>query len=246
MRPFLLPFLTLLVTLTGCASLPKLSGDETLAVVSFTFDKAVSQVGKDSGAGPAFLSSSDYYKNHQAALDATWAEFKAQLPPLFAGRKVVDIGQIEGNEALLAATAPTKSSFLGMESSSDDSYLSPAGLHGVDLARRATVQAVAAAVPADLLVSVSLKAFYDLTADQPIGSVGGRPAQLVLQATVTVVRADGSPVRTAVVSARSRQTAAMQTFGDRASRLPTEDLPRLVQSAFAALLPVLTAEVARW
>lgn len=236
----------LAIMLAGCASLPKLSGDETLAVVSFTFDKAISQVGKESGGAPAFVSASDYFKNHQAALDATWAEFKTQLPAIFAGRTVVDPGQIEGNNALLAATAPTKSSFLGMESSSDDAYLSPVGLHGVDLTRRGAAQAVAAAVPADLLVSISLKAFYDLSSDQPVGSVGGQSAQMTLQATVTVVKADGTPVRTSVVSARSRQTAAIQTFGDRVSRLPTEEIPRLVQSAFSALVPVLTAEVVRW
>lgn len=232
--------------LSGCASLPKMTGQERVALVSFSLEKSIVQTGKQRDNGPGiFDNKSDYYVYHKEALAAAWDLFKPRAKAVFGAMKLVDLSSIEGNSGVLEVTKPVKISVFGMEKVLADDYVYPDGLNWVDLTDAKTAKLLAARVNADVLVSISLKAEYDLYTGMTIGGVGGGAANMTVTATVTAVK-DGTILRTAMVVGASKETAGMVSLGGMGASIPKSDYPRLMKSAFEDLLPKLTKEFASW
>lgn len=231
------------LALAGCASVPKLAGNERIAIVGFSLDKSIVKTGAQPDSGPGILILGDkaaHYAHHQEALDLVWAAFKKQAPSIFGDARLVDIGSTEGNPELLSVTAPvTKKNFLGISSSSDDRVLHPAGVNYVALDDSKRNARIAAAAKADLIVSIDLQAEY--------GTKGGGGGQvtMILTAKVGAAEASGRLIRSATVSGQSRNGPVLLTIGSSWSLDPSE-FPRLMADAWEDLGAKLAKEVARW
>lgn len=238
-------FLSLSLVLASCASVPKLGPEAKIAIVSYSLDKSiVREGGQPFYPGKALIDLSkgeDPYRWHKEALDASWAEFKAAAPGIFGAGRVVDFARIEGNQALLAATHVEPKLVMGQDTSPQAVKVFPAGLNYVNLLAPKALQAVSAIVPADLYLSVDLRAEYFMWTGLKVGAVGGGVGKIRLYATLSLMGAGGRLLRQYQATGISQDTAMviMDSMDETA-------YPKLILQAQRDLLQRLAKEVGAW
>ena len=231
------------ISLVGCATVPKLTGSEKIAVVNYTIEKSIVKSGSAPDNGPGLLNKDkeNYYVHHQEAVDQAWAAFKAKAPGIFGASRLVDFGAIEGNPEILALTASAK----GPSAAAAGLFLSPAGLPYMNIYDAKLAAKIAAVSKADLLISIRSKAEFAMTTGLSVGGIGGGKAHMCLIATVDVVNASGKLLRSTQITGISKETATTVSIGMGFGMDPS-NYPRLIVSAQEDLSAKLAKEFAAW
>jgi len=231
--------------LASCASVPKITSEQKIAVVSYSLDKSIVKEGAQPFyPGKALIDlnkGEDPYRWHKEALAVCWTDFKAAAPGIFGPGRLVDFAAIEGNTAILSATYVEPKLIMGQDTSPQSVKVFPAGLNYANILLPKTIQSVSAIVPADLYLSVDLRAEYFMWTGLSIGSVGGGVGKVRLYATLSLVSSSGKVLRQYQASGVSKDTAAMLL-----DSLDSEAYPRLIAQAQQDLFPRLAKEVAAW
>jgi hypothetical protein len=248
MRKLILTGMAILIFIffISCVSLPKLSGNEKFALVSFTLDKSIVSAGEEPDYGPTGLIVGDqdreaYFKIHRQALNVAWKEFKEAAPGIFGKARLVAINTIEGNAKLLAATRIETNIVMGKDISPGGTYLWPDKLNYIDLRNPSVVSTVAGIIDADIYIAVNYKAEYFISTGLAVGGVGGGEAKMRIIATITATDAAGKYFRTSTVIAESDETTEYVVSG-----IDSATYPRLIASAQKNLIPKMTSEIAVW
>jgi hypothetical protein len=178
----------LVIAFAACASAPKLTGTEKIAVVSYTMERSIVRSGERPDPGPGILNSKDedYYKYHKQAFAQAWAAFKAKAPAIFGPSRLVDFAQVEGNAEILALTVPVSIKLLGQETSVASNLMYPEGLNYCNIMDSKLSTKLAEITKAGLLISVAIKAEYDMSSGIGFGVLSIGNGKMILYATVSV------------------------------------------------------------
>ena len=239
--------LAMLAITAGCATVPKLTGTEKIAVVNFYLDKSIVAEGAQPDPGPGFLNANkaDYYANQQASLDQAWAAFKANEPNIIGAGRCVDPATIDGNADMLALTAPVADKGMGVDKNLADMFLHPVGLRYVNVYDAKMDAKLAQLLNADILLSIGLKARYAMAGGISIGGIGGGTMKMKLTAILTEALPTGRILRTVELTGTSKETVDAGHIGV-GSGMDPKNFPRLVVSAQEDLMDKIAKEIAAW
>jgi len=227
----------------GCASVPKLTGSEKIAVVNFALEKSIVRQGQAPDNGPGLLNdkAEDYYQYHKESVAKAWNVFKGKAPEIFGAGRLVDIGSVEGNAELLGLTAPVSRMVMGKETAPAFSFVYPEGLNYFNIYDAKLAAKVFSATKADVLVSITLKAEYAMSKGVGIGTLAVGRGRMIVTATIVAVNAQGKFLRTGRIQAFSTEDASIT-----GTAMDPADYPRLMASAQEDLNAKLAKQFAYW
>lgn len=231
------------VILAGCASVPKLTGTEKIAVINYTIEKSIVRQGAPKDNGPGLLNdkSVDYYQYHKAAVAQGWTVFKETAPTIFGASRLVEMSTVVGNPEITALTAPVSKIVMGTETSPASMYVYPEGLNYLNIFDSQLVSKIAGITKADLLLSVSIKAEYAMSSGIGLGALAVGNARMILNTTINVATAQGKLMRTVQLKGFSSEDASIT-----GNTMSKSDFPRLIASAQKDLSEKMAKEFAAW
>ena len=233
----------LIMALGACASVPKLTGSEKIALVNFTIEKSIVKDGDSADPGPGILNDrTAYYKYHNEALAKAWEVFKPSASSIFGASRLVDISTVEGNADIMALTAPPPPKVvMGKDTTVAAAYLYPEGLNYMNIYDAKLDAKIAAIAKADILVSIDNRATYAMSAGLAIGGIGGGKAKMILYSTLIATTAQGKVLRQVQLKGVSKEDATFLGTG-----IDPKEYPRLIASAQEDLNAKLAKEIAAW
>jgi len=235
-----------LMMAAGCATVPKLTGTEKIAVVNYYLDKSIVADGAQPDPGPGLLNDkATYYTHHQEALDQAWAAFKAKEPAMIGADRCVDPSTIDGNTDMLALTAPAADNGMGVDQNLADMFLHPAGLRYVNIYDAKMDAKLSQLLKADILISIGLKANYFMSGGISIGGIGGGKMSMHLVGTLMEALPSGRILRVVELTGTSKETADAGHIGV-GSGMDPKEYPRLMVSAQEDLMDKIAKEIAAW
>jgi hypothetical protein len=175
----------------GCAGSMKyidISKNAPIAVVGFTLNKSIVEEGKAPDRGPGLLQKAvDYYRNHQAAVNQLWADFKGQYRDVLLESGVIDIETIAVNDKYRELTKHVPKMMLGVDVAPGANELTAdGGLQYVYSSDKALMENLATQLNAKLLVCIEYTASYAMSAGIQIGGIGGGAAKMKLRASLSM------------------------------------------------------------
>lgn len=199
----------------GCAGSMKyidISKNSPIAVVGFTLNKSIVEEGKEPDRGPGLLQKAvDYYRNHQAAVNQLWADFKGQYRDVLLETGVVDIETITVNDKYRELTKHVPKMMLGVDVAPGGNELTAdGGLQYVYSSDKALMENLATQLNAKLLVCIEYTASYAMSAGIQIGGIGGGAAKMKLRATLSMYERERNRVAT-VIFRRERRILSNTT-----------------------------------
>lgn len=229
---------------TSCVSAPTLQGSERFAVVNISLEREFTVVGDnrdDIFMLTAKTMDDPKYDYHREAF-AIIAELLAEnYTAIFAGLNTLPLSAPAENTEYLALAQEKAGTTTLMSTSANDLYFFAESLPYIDIKLKANSIPAAAALGADVLVSLEFKGEFEMAGGLQIAGTGMGPARLRLKAVLTATAANGK-----IVKQKSFDIPSEETVQASVPMIRPVDYPRLTEECMVALIPQLVEEVQSW